>query len=77
MSLTRTASPSREVFTIARRQEGWAVEHRGELLHASPSRDEVVAAAHRLARAAHDAGRPSQVTVGDEPGFFPGFSAVR
>jgi hypothetical protein len=77
MSLPRSSTPPREIFTIARREDGWAVEHRGEYSHASACRDDVVAAAHRLARACHDSGKPAQVTVGDEPGFFPGFSTVR
>jgi len=70
MSAGKSAPIQRDVFTIARHLDGWAVEHNGAFSDASTSKDEVRAAAHRQARAAHDAGRPAKVTVGDEAGFF-------
>jgi hypothetical protein len=72
MIASRAPTLDRDIFTIARHGDGWAVEHNGEFLDASRNKDEVRAAAHKRARASHDAGRPSQVTVSDEPGFFAG-----
>ena len=62
----------REIFTIAPYLGGWAVEHDGQFHDASPNKDEVRAAAHKRARAAQDAGRPCQVVVSGESGFFAG-----
>jgi hypothetical protein len=70
MSAGKPALIQRDIFTIARHLDGWAVEHNGEFTDPSSSKDEVRAAAHKHARASHDAGRPAQVTVGDETGFF-------
>jgi hypothetical protein len=66
----RAAFQDREIFTVTRHLDGWAVEHNGDFSDASTSKEEVRAAAHKHARAAHDAGRPCQVTVSDETGFF-------
>jgi hypothetical protein len=60
----------REIFTVARCGDGWAVEHAGEVSEPAATKEEARALAHRMARAAHDQGRPSQVTVADEAGFF-------
>ena len=51
----------RAVFTIKAHGDGWAVEHEGEFLDASPNREEVIASASRRARAAHATGRPAQI----------------
>ena len=66
----KAAAKEREIFTVARHPSGWAVEHNGEISDISISKDEARAAAHKLARAANDAGRACQVTVSDETGFF-------
>jgi hypothetical protein len=70
MIVGKVASQAREVYTVTRHMDGWAVEHNGAYSDASHSKDEARAAAHKHARAAHDAGRPCQVTVSDETGFF-------
>ena len=66
MIVGKVASQTREIFTVTRNMDGWAVEHNGAYTDASLSKDEVSAAAHKHARAAHDAGRAAQVTVSDE-----------
>ncbi|MFI4975131.1 MAG: DUF2188 domain-containing protein [Caulobacterales bacterium] len=65
-------TPTREVYTVTTHQGGWAVEHEGALLDASTSKEEVMASASRRARAANQAGRPAQVSVRGEAGFFGG-----
>ena len=77
MSMGRTESEARDVYTVTPYLDGWAVEHNGEFTDLSLSKDEARAAAHKLARAAHDAGRPCQVTISDETGFFLGARGVR
>jgi len=72
ISAKKAAFQDRDIFTIAPHEGGWAVVHNGEFHDASADKDEVRAAAHRRARASHDAGRPCQVTVQGESGFFPG-----
>jgi hypothetical protein len=61
---------ARDVYTVTRHLSGWAVEHNGVFTDISDSKDEARAAAHKHARASHDAGHPCQVTVADETGFF-------
>ena len=51
----------RAVFTVARHNDGWAVEHEGEFLDPSPNREDVIASASRRARAAFAEGRPTQI----------------
>jgi hypothetical protein len=58
------------IFTVVQHSGGWAVEHGGAYTDLSRSRDEVLASASRRARAANDAGAPSQVVVQGESGFF-------
>jgi hypothetical protein len=72
---SRHPSQARDVFTVTRHGEGWAVEHDGQISGESGTKDEARATAHKLARAAHDAGRPCQVTISDETGFFPSANA--
>jgi hypothetical protein len=73
----KVASQTRDIYTITRHHDGWAVEHNGVLSDFSSSKDEAKAAAHKHARAAHDAGHPSQVTVADETGFFLNERSIR
>jgi len=70
MIAAKTVDRVREVYTVTRHLDGWAVEHDGVYTDISSSKDEAKAAAHKNARAAHDAGRLCQVTVSDETGFF-------
>jgi hypothetical protein len=63
---------ARAVFTVAPHAVGWAVEHEGEVFDPCRTKDEAQAAATRRARAAQEAGRPSQVTVKGERGYFSG-----
>jgi hypothetical protein len=51
----------RAVFTVRRLGDGWAVEHEGAILDASPNREDVVASASRRARASHEQGRPALI----------------
>ena len=71
MSTGRLGTQAREIYTIARHQDGWAVEHQdGGVTDVSSSREEVQAAATRLARAANDAGRSAQINTRGEAGFY-------
>jgi len=63
-------APERAVFTVLRHEDGWAVEHEGQFSDASPDKEVVKAAANKRARAAQDAGKPCQVRVVGEHGFF-------
>jgi hypothetical protein len=60
----------RAVLTVVRREGEWAVELDGELFGRSRDREISKAAAHRRAREMQDAGRPCQVRVSGETGFF-------
>jgi hypothetical protein len=60
----------RAVLTVIRHEGGWAVELDGEHFGRSGDRDESKAAAHRRARELQDAGRPCQVRVSGETGYF-------
>jgi len=59
-----------EVFSVCRHLGGWAVRHDGAYSHLSASKEEAMTSANRQARATTTPGRPSRVTVSDEPGFF-------
>jgi hypothetical protein len=59
-----------EVFAVCRHLDGWAVRHDDAYSDLSPSREEAMASANRLARATTTLGRPSRVTISDEPGFL-------
>jgi len=48
----------------------WAVEHQGTYSDHTLDREEAKAAANKRARALQDAGRPCQVRVTGEHGFF-------
>jgi hypothetical protein len=58
------------IFLVAQRDGAWSVEHEGHSSCRSKNKEEVVASATKLARAATVAGRPSQVRVEGETGYF-------
>lgn len=60
----------RAVLTVVRHEGGWAVELDGELFGHSREREVARAAANRRAREIQDAGRPCQVRVSGETGFY-------
>ena len=62
----------RAVLTVQPHDGGWAVELEGEVFGLSPDKDIARAAANRRAREMHDKGRPCQVRVTGEHGFFTG-----
>jgi len=64
--------PDRAIFTVARHDGRWAVEHDGQYSDHSLDKEEAKAAANKRARAAQDAGRPCLVRVSGEHGFFVG-----
>lgn len=66
--------PDRAVFTVIRHDGQWAVEHQGEYFGHSADKEVAKACANKRARAAQDSGRPCQVRVQGEQGFF-GFPA--
>lgn len=59
----------RDLYTVIRHADGWAVEHAGEIFGVSRDKEEAKAAAHRRARVAFDAGQGCQVRVTGEHGF--------
>jgi len=60
----------RETLTVARHDGRWAVEHEGAFSDHTPDKEEAKAAANKRARALQDSGRPCQVRVSGEQGFF-------
>jgi hypothetical protein len=60
----------RAVLTVARHEGVWSVELDGERFGHSPDKEEAKAAANRHARQIQDEGRPCQVRVSGEHGFF-------
>ena len=62
--------PDRAIFTVSRHNGLWAVEHEGEHFAHTADKEEAKAEANKRARAAQDAGRPCQVRVSGEHGFF-------
>ena len=62
--------PDRAVFTVARHNGLWAVEHDGEFFGHSSDKEVAKAEACKRARAAQDKGRPCQLRVSGENGFF-------
>jgi Uncharacterized protein conserved in bacteria (DUF2188) len=65
------AIPERAVLTVTRNQGGWWVEHEGATFGHSPDKEIAKAAANRHAREMQDKGRPCQVRVHGEHGFYP------
>ncbi len=62
----------RATFTVARRPDGWTVEHDGEDHGAFKTREEAMASATRHANASQNAGAPAQIQFADEPSFSRG-----
>lgn len=62
--------PDRDIFTVVRHADGWAVEHGGTLSDVTPDKEVAKASANKRARASLDAGRPCVVRVFGEHGFF-------
>ncbi len=60
----------RAVLTVAFRDGVWAVELDGDTFGHSPEKDIAKAAANKRAREVQDDGRPCQVRVSGELGFF-------
>jgi hypothetical protein len=63
-------SPDRMVFTVTRHNGRWAVEHEGEYFGHAIDKEEAKATANKRARQAQDGGRPCQVRVSGENGFY-------
>jgi hypothetical protein len=62
--------PDRAIFTVARVDGGWAVEHDGAFSDHTQDKEEAKAAANKKARAAQDRGQACQIRVSGEHGFF-------
>ena len=58
------------IFRIVQHDGAWSIEHNGHYSNHSSDKAEVIAAASRLARAASGEGRPSQVRIEGETGYF-------
>ncbi len=58
------------IFRIVQHDGAWSVEHDGHYSNHSPDKDAVIAAASRIARAATGNGRPAQVRIDGETGYF-------
>lgn len=80
----RTDRQQRAILTVIPHPSGWAVEVDGETFDPSGTKEEARAAASRRAHAFQEAGRPCQINVSGETGFFrarppsaPGSNAAR
>lgn len=62
--------PERAVLTVAPHDGGWAVELDGSVFGYAPDKEVAKATAHKRARQMQDDGRPCQVRVSGEMGFF-------
>ena len=60
----------RAVITVTRHDGAWVVEQDGEHFDHSPDKEVAKASANKRARQMQDAGRPCQVRVSGELGFF-------
>ena len=58
------------VFTVIRHDGRWAVEYAGEYFGHSVDKEIAKAAANKRARQAQEEGRPCQVRVSGETGFY-------
>ena len=58
------------IFRIVEHDGAWSVEHECRFSNRSRDKAEVIASATKLARAAIVVGRPAQVRVEGEPGYF-------
>ncbi|HEV2533690.1 hypothetical protein [Phenylobacterium sp.] len=62
--------PDRAVLTVVRHNGQWAVEYDGDHFGHSPDQQVAKAAANRRVREMQDTGRPCQVRVSGENGFW-------
>lgn len=62
--------PERSILTVMRHQGVWRVEHDGRAFGHSLDKNVAKAAASRQARELFDAGRPCQVKVWGELGYW-------
>jgi hypothetical protein len=62
--------PDRAVLNVVRRDECWAVEFDGEVFGLSLEKEITMAAANRRVQQLQGSGRPCQVRVIGEPGFY-------
>ena len=60
----------RAIFTVAKHEGRWAVEHGGSYFDHTTDKEEAKAAANKRARAAQDGGRACVVRVSGENGFY-------
>ena len=60
----------RTVLTVMRHEGSWVVEQDGEHFDRSPDKEVAKASANKRARQMQDAGRPCQVRVSGELGYF-------
>jgi len=67
---TRRAQRERVVLAVRPHDDGWAVEQEGRWFDQSQTREEAKAAANKHARQLFDDGRPCQVVVQGETGYF-------
>jgi hypothetical protein len=76
-SIKRSAM-DRVVLTVSPHQDGWAVEQGGEYSDHSANKEEAKAAATKQARRLIDSGKPCQVVVSGDVGYFvrPGHQAA-
>jgi hypothetical protein len=62
--------PGPLIFQVIQHDGGWWVEHDGKRSNRSLDKAVAIAAATRLARAAAGDGRPAQVRIEGETGYF-------
>ena len=62
----------RLILTVCRHGDSWAVEEGGQYFGHSADKDIAKASAHKRARQMQDEGRPCQVRVSGEHGFYAG-----
>jgi hypothetical protein len=60
----------RAILTVAKHEGVWSVEMDGRRFGHSPDKEEAKATANKHARQVQDGGRPCQVRVSGEQGFF-------
>ena len=66
----KPASLSPLIFRVIKSDGAWSVEHEGHRSDRSADKEEAVASATKRARAALTHGRPVQVRVDGETGYF-------
>jgi hypothetical protein len=60
------------IFSVVRSDGGWAVEHDGERSNRSTDKNEAMASASKLARAAMSKGQLVQIKIEGESGYYAG-----